>query len=60
MKGKFVSFPENIICLIVSLKVGESELKGIVNLEKLRIIQSEGFNLPLSTLSMERTISEEL
>lgn len=44
----------------VSLKVGESELKGIVNLEKLRIIQSEGFNLPLSTLSMERTISEEL
>lgn len=44
----------------VSLKVGESELKGIVNLEKLRVIQSEGFNLPLSTLSMERTINEEL
>lgn len=30
-------------CNQVSLKVGESELKGIVNLEKLRIIQSEGF-----------------
>lgn len=42
------------------LKVGESELKGVMNLEKLRIIQSEEFNLPLSALSVERTISEEL
>lgn len=43
-----------------SLKVGESELKGVVNLEKLRIIQPEGFSLPLSALSVERAISEEL